>query len=92
MMLRSEAPASAALLGRLEDGMGVWAKEPEVDLSGLADKLASLRATAMDTKDFAPVDALKAALVAAGVEVRISKAGVELLPGPGFDASKLEGL
>jgi cysteinyl-tRNA synthetase len=28
----------------------------------------------------------------AGVEVRMSKAGVELLPGAGFDATKLEGL
>ena len=37
------------------------------------------------------VDAMKAALVAAGVEVRMSKAGVELLPGPGFDAARLEG-
>ena len=46
----------------------------------------------MASKDFAPVDAMKAALVAAGVEVRLSTAGVELLPGPGFDAAKLEGL
>ncbi len=46
----------------------------------------------MDTKDFAPVDALKTALVGAGVEVRMSKTGVELDAGPNFDASKLEGL
>ena len=46
----------------------------------------------MVSKDFAAVDALKSALTAAGVEVRMSKAGVELLPGPGFDAAKLEGL
>ena len=46
----------------------------------------------MVSKDFAAVDALKSALTAAGVEVRRSKAGVELLPGPGFDAAKLEGL
>ncbi|MCG7574567.1 cysteine--tRNA ligase [Phaeobacter sp. CNT1-3] len=58
----------------------------------LAGKLAELRATAMETKDFAPVDALKSALMEAGVEVRMSKAGVELLPGAGFDAAKLEGL
>ncbi|OWY05090.1 cysteine--tRNA ligase [Thioclava sp. F1Mire-8] len=65
---------------------------PKVDLSGLADKLAALRTNAMETKDFAPVDAMKQALVAAGVEVRMSKAGVELLPGPDFDPAKLEGL
>lgn len=58
----------------------------------IAAKLSDLRAKAMETKDFAPVDALKSALTAAGVEVRMSKAGVELLPGPGFDAAKLEGL
>ena len=43
----------------------------------------------MAAKDFAPVDAFKAALLAAGVEVRMSKAGVELLPGTGFDAGAL---
>ena len=82
--------ASAQLLGLLEPGMGDWAAG--VDLSGLAGKLADLRATAMASKDFSPVDALKAALIAAGVEVRMSKAGVELLPGAGFDPAKLEGL
>ena len=43
-------------------------------------------------KDFSEVDRAKAALVAAGVEVRMSKEGVELLPAAGFDASKLEAL
>lgn len=81
--------ASAALLGLLEDGMGDWAKAPDVDLSAHAEALSTLRAKAMETKDFAPVDALKSALMAAGVEVRMSKAGVELLPGSGFDASRL---
>jgi cysteinyl-tRNA synthetase len=46
----------------------------------------------METKNFAPVDALKSALLAAGVEVRMSKTGVELVPGPDFDPAKLEGL
>jgi cysteinyl-tRNA synthetase len=66
------------------------------DLSGLLarleNELQSRRVTALASKNFAPVDALKSALMAAGVEVRMSKAGVELLPGPGFDAAKLEGL
>lgn len=88
----AELKASAVMLGLLGDGMGAWAATPDVDLSALADKLAALRASAMETKDFAPVDALKSALVAAGVEVRMSKAGVELVPGAGFDATKLEGL
>ena len=55
-------------------------------------ELTDLRAQAMATKDFSGVDALKARLTAAGVEVRMSKAGVELLPGPGFDPAKLEAL
>ena len=47
---------------------------------------------AMQTKDFVAVDELKARLLDAGVEVRMSKEGVELEPGPDFDPSKLEGL
>ena len=61
-------------------------------LKPLADVLAHARAQAMETKDFSEVDRLKSALIAAGVEVRMSKAGVELVPGPEFDAAKLEGL
>jgi len=57
-----------------------------------AEKLAALREAAMVSKDFAPVDAMKAELVARNVEVRMSKSGVELLPGPGFDPVLLEGL
>ena len=53
---------------------------------------SSARETAMQTKEFAQVDRLKSALLAAGVEVRMSKAGVELVPGPDFDPAKLEGL
>lgn len=84
--------ASAALLGLLEDHMGEWAVAPAVDLSAFSEKLARLRASAMETKDFAKVDAMKSALAAAGVEVRMSKAGVELLPGADFDPAKLEAL
>ena len=83
--------ASAALLGLLEDHMGAWA-EAGVDLAPLAARLAELRAAAMASKDFSGVDAMKAALLAAGVEVRMSKAGVELVPGPGFDAGRVEAL
>lgn len=80
--------ASAQLLGLLLPGMGAWC-EVSADLSAHADHLANLRAKAMENKDFSGVDRLKSALMAAGVEVRISKSGVELLPGPGFDAAKL---
>ena len=61
-------------------------------LERLQCDLLDLRAKAMKTKDFSNVDALKAALVEAGIEVRMSKSGVELVPGPGFEAAKLEGL
>ena len=71
---------------------GLKLRQSETDLGEYAAKLSSLRSTAMETKDFTPVDAMKAALIAAGVEVRMSKAGVELLPGPDFDPAKLEGL
>jgi cysteinyl-tRNA synthetase len=82
--------ASARLLGLLAPGMGDWAAS--VDLSAYVQKLVVLREAAIQAKDFGPVDTMKAALMAAGVEVRMSKAGVDLLPGPGFAAVKLEGL
>ncbi len=80
--------ASANLLGLLQPQLAAWS-ETGGELSDLASRLSGLRETAKQTKDFAPVDALKSALVAAGVEVRMSKEGVELLPGPGFDPAKL---
>ncbi|RMA41937.1 cysteine--tRNA ligase [Rhodophyticola porphyridii] len=55
-------------------------------------RFAAAREAAMASKDFSTVDAMKSALIEAGVEVRMSKAGVELLPGPDFDPYKLEGL
>jgi len=82
--------ASAGLLGLLGDELGDWAVASQVDLGGLAGRLAQVRDAAMISKNFAEVDRLKAALVAAGVEVRMSKAGVELVPGAGFDPQKLE--
>ncbi|WP_339112947.1 cysteine--tRNA ligase [Thioclava sp. GXIMD2076] len=88
----AELKASAQMLGLLLDDMGAWAEAPVVDLSAYAEHLAALRASAMETKDFAPVDAMKQALVAAGVEVRMSKAGVELLPAVGFAPEKLPAL
>lgn len=83
---------SARLMGLLTDDLGGWATAGGADLETLAVKLADLRAAAIKSKDFAAVDAMKVALVAAGVEVRMSKAGVELVPGAGFDAAKLETL
>ncbi|MCF6443511.1 cysteine--tRNA ligase [Nereida sp. MMG025] len=63
-----------------------------VDLSEFEARFATVRAAAMASKDFAAVDALKAALLDAGVEVQMSKDGVALKTGPAFDAAKLEAL
>ena len=59
-------------------------------LAGFRNRLTEARKSAMMTKDFSEVDRLKADLIDAGVEVRMSKEGVELVPGPGFDPAKLE--
>ena len=84
--------ASLKLVGLLGDAVPSWAHAPQVDLSAFETRLAEARMAAMASKDFAQVDALKAQLVGAGVEVRMSKDGVELVPGAGFDPAQLEGL
>ena len=84
--------ASLQFLGLMGEQAPAWSSVGHDELATLAIKLADVRATAMATKDFSQVDELKAALAEAGVEVRMSKAGVELLPAEGFDAAKLEGL
>ena len=94
---KSQFKASAQLLGLL---LPIWddafdqkiSQKGQVMLSNLEGDLASARETAMQSKDFSEVDRLKSALIEAGVEVRMSKAGVELIAGPNFDPSKLEAL
>ncbi|MDF1801593.1 cysteine--tRNA ligase [Thalassovita sp.] len=83
---------SAALLGLLSENLAGWEVSDAIDFSAQADAFADVRKKAMETKDFSEVDRLKALYVAAGVEVRMSKEGVELIAGPSFDATKLEGL
>ena len=84
--------ATGQMLGLLLPAMGDWAQGQAADLAPFAQALGAARAAAMQSKDFAEVDRLKAAFLAAGLEVRMSKDGVELLPGPNFDPDKLEGL
>jgi len=84
--------ASLKLLGLMGETTPNWASRPDVDLSKLEQQLYSIRETAMQTKDFSEVDRLKSALIDAGVEVRMSKAGVELIADSNFDPSKLEAL
>ena len=84
--------SSLRMLGLLGDTIPDWVLADVETLRPFADSLESLRASAMANKDFTAVDKLKAGLVAAGVEVRITKAGVELDAGPEFDPAKLEAL
>ena len=78
--------ASAAMLGLLSEPAAV------LDLAPQARRFEDLRTKAKASKDFSAVDALKAALIDAGVEVRMSKDGVELVAGPAVDRAKLEAL
>ena len=80
------------LLGLFSGTIPNWIKGEAVDLSGFANRLAEARSHAMVSKDFSLVGALKSDLVAAGVEVRMSKDGVDLVPGPDVDSAKLEAL
>jgi cysteinyl-tRNA synthetase len=82
--------AGADMLGLLLTDMGAWVEVKGMDLNVYGTALEVTRAAAMQTKDFSDVDRIKSMLMAAGVEVRMSKAGVDLLPSAGFDAAKLE--
>ena len=83
--------ASADMLGLLTDEMGGWATA-DPRLAGLERRLEEARAAAMRSKDFGAVDALKARLLDAGIEVRMTRDAVELSPGPGFDPAALDAL
>ena len=82
--------ASAGLLGLLDENMGDWTAA--VDLSSYEKRLFAAREKAMETKDFSEVDRLKDAYQQSGLEVRISKTGVSLIPPAGFDIAQLENL
>ncbi|WP_372615145.1 cysteine--tRNA ligase [Aquicoccus sp.] len=79
-------------LGLMTDDVPDWISGPAIDLSVFVDMFSEERAKAMRNKDFSKVDRLKTVLIAAGIEVRMSKEGVELVPGPDFDPAKLEAL
>lgn len=80
--------AAAIMLGLLGDDMGDWIT-PAADLTAYETALFDARETAMQTKDFTRVDQLKLLFQSAGLEVRMSKTGVELIPSLGFDITKL---
>lgn len=86
----ADLKAGALFIGLLDPVYNAWhSKGSDVDLSSYADHLAGLRQAAMESKDFSAVDAFKTMLIDAGVEVRMSKAGVDLAPTPAFDTAKL---
>ena len=61
-------------------------------IKSVIERFEKVRADARSSKNFQKLDEMKAALQAAGVEVRMTKEGVELLPAAGFDPAKLEAL
>ena len=61
-------------------------------LNLLEGRLDELYKVAKRSKDFSNVDSLKNGLLDAGVEVQISRFGVNLVATPDFDPSKLEAL
>ena len=79
---------SASLLGLLSDGMGAWTHP--IDLSYWEKKLLEARQTALESKDFSEVDHLKSVYVSAGLNVKMNKASVELVPTAGFDIGQLD--
>lgn len=82
--------SSARLLGLLGPQGETDAQTP--DLSDLQDRMQALRAEARSSGDFGPLDALKAALVAAGVEVRMAAGTIELIAGPNVDEGAIAAL
>ena len=83
--------SSARLLGLLLPGMDGWLSAGP-DLLAQAARLVRLRDEAKESRDFAALDAFKAALTDAGVTIRMNRDGVELDPSPSFDAAKLAAL
>jgi len=90
--------ASARLLGLLTTELGGWEKKGPAegaDLSMIDDlcrRLQLLREAAVATRDFSEVDAMKRGLVDAGIDVRMTKSGIELVPTATFRRDRLEAL
>jgi cysteinyl-tRNA synthetase len=84
--------ASLKFLGFLDESSVLFDSPDEFDFSNLAAHFQEVRLAAMASKDFSSVDALKSTLATAGVEVKMTKEGVDLKSGAGFEPSKLEGL
>lgn len=84
--------ATLKLLGLMGEDIPTWANAGFDTLLELTGKLAKARAVAMESKDFSELDLMKSQLVEAGVDVRMTRMDIELVPAEGFDPSKLEAL
>jgi cysteinyl-tRNA synthetase len=87
----TQPPITATASGTLEIS-GSAISTVSHTLVSFQNQLVNLRQIAAETKDYGQVDALKAAIIAAGIEVRMTKDSVELFRGPDFDPAKLEAL
>ena len=77
-------------MGLMENELGEWDSTP--DLSKLVDKLLEERKIAAQKKDYTKADELRAIYQKAGLEVRITKGGVDLVATAGFDVADLNKL
>ncbi len=90
--------ASARLLGVLTDELGGWVVQGPASgddpghLKDIERWLTQARETAKATKDFSEVDRLRRELAAAGVEVRMSRDAIELIPTQDFDSAALRAI
>ncbi len=82
--------ASAQFIGLLGNKKGK--REAIPDLSYWKKKFKSARRLALATNDFAEVDRLKTAFNKAGLDVRISRTDVDLIPQAGFNLDQLSNL
>jgi len=86
---------NAQLLGLLSEDLAGWEEVSQVDgvdrarLHSMQDWLRNARERAIGSGDFSVIDRYKKDLLRAGVEVRMTKDDVELLPGEKFDSAKL---
>ena len=87
--------ASAQLMGLLDNDMGDWVgmttarHGDHYSIEMVENWLRSARSTAMLTKNFTEVDRLKFEAKHAGLEVRMTKDTVELIPTATFDPDRL---
>jgi cysteinyl-tRNA synthetase len=84
----AQLKADANIIGLMVPVFKDWAFD--FDLSRYEEALIKVRSEAMVTKNFDNLDDLKDKLLKAGVEVRMSKDSVKLVPTLNFDLASIE--